>query len=118
MQDLISDAMIILGLLVMTLGVYGMIRMPDIYTRLHAASKSAFLGVISLAIAAMLVGDQAAVMRLVLLCILLTITTPVASHVIGRGAYLHNERMGTPGAIDESGHHLADHDHAEPSWRL
>ncbi|HYH13438.1 MAG TPA: monovalent cation/H(+) antiporter subunit G [Thermomicrobiales bacterium] len=118
MKDLISDALIIIGLLVMTLGVYGMIRMPDIYTRLHAASKSAFLGVVSLAIAAMLVGDQSAVMRLILLSVLLTLTTPVASHAIGRGAYLHNERMNTPGAIDESGHQLADHDHAEPSWRL
>jgi|SRR5690606_26805554 multicomponent Na+:H+ antiporter subunit G len=118
MKDLISDALIILGLLVMTLGVYGMIRMPDVYTRLHAASKSAFLGVVSLAVAAMFVGDQASVMRLILLSVLLTITTPVASHAIGRGAYLHNERMSSPGALDESGHHLAEHDHAEPSWRL
>jgi multicomponent Na+:H+ antiporter subunit G len=118
MKEILSNALIILGLLVMTLGVYGMIRMPDIYTRLHAASKSAFLGVISLAVGAMLVGDQASVMRLALVSLFLLITTPVASHVIGRGAYLHNERMDTPGAIDESGHRLADHDHAEPSWRL
>jgi multicomponent Na+:H+ antiporter subunit G len=118
MMDLISDALIILGLLVMTLGVYGMIRMPDIYTRLHAASKSAFLGVVSIAIAAMLVGDGTSIMRLALLCLLLAITTPLASHAIGRAAYLHNERMSSPGAIDESGHHLAEHEHAEPSWRL
>ncbi len=118
MKGIISDALIILGLMVMTLGIYGMIRMPDIYTRLHAASKSAFLGVVSIAVAAMLVGDQASVMRLILLSLVLMITTPMASHVIGRGAYLHNERMSSPGAIDESGHHLADHDHAEPSWRL
>jgi multicomponent Na+:H+ antiporter subunit G len=118
MKEILSDALIILGLLVMTLGVYGMIRMPDIYTRLHAASKSAFLGVISIAVAAMLVGDVAMVMRLVLLSLFLILTTPVASHVIGRGAYLHHERMDTPGALDESGHHLAEHEHAEPSWRL
>lgn len=118
MKSLLSDVLIILGLLVMTLGVYGMIRMPDVYTRLHAASKSAFLGVVSIAVAAMLVGDSASIMRLVLLCLLLALTTPIASHAIGRAAYLHNERMNTPGAIDESGHQLADHDHAEPSWRL
>ncbi len=118
MIDLLSDALIILGLLVMTLGVYGMIRMPDVYTRLHAASKSAFLGVVSIAIAAMLVSDGASIMRLVLLSVLLAMTTPIASHAIGHAAYLHNERMNTPGAIDESGHHLADHEHAEPSWRL
>jgi multicomponent Na+:H+ antiporter subunit G len=118
MMDLLSDVLIILGLLVMTLGVYGLTRMPDVYTRLHAASKSAFLGVVSIAIAAMLVSDGASIMRLVLLCLLLAMTTPIASHAIGRAAYLHNERMSSPGAVDESGHHLAEHEHAEPSWRL
>jgi multicomponent Na+:H+ antiporter subunit G len=44
----LADALVILGLWVMTVGVYGMIRMPDTYTRLHAASKAVFLGVISL----------------------------------------------------------------------
>ena len=116
MREAISDALIVLGLLVMTLGVYGMIRMPDIYTRLHAASKSVFLGVIAIAVAAMLVSNQASVSRLILLCVLLLLTTPVASHVIGRAAWMHHERMRTPGAIDESDHHLADH--TEPTWRL
>jgi multicomponent Na+:H+ antiporter subunit G len=118
MMAILSDVLIILGLIVMTLGIYGMIRMPDIYTRLHAASKSAFLGVVSIALAAMLVGDQSSVMRLILLSLLLMLTTPMTSHVIGRGAYLHHERMSSPGAIDESGQHLAPHDQAGPSWRL
>ncbi len=118
MTDFISDALTILGVVVMTLGVFGMIRMPDIYTRLHAASKSVFFGVVSLAIAAMLVGEPAAVARLVLISILLLITTPVASHVIGRSAYLHRERMDSPGAVDESGRRLAERDTVEPSWRL
>lgn len=118
MTDLLSDALIILGLLVMTLGVYGMIRMPDIYAQLHAASKSAFLGVTSIAFAAMLVVDGASIMRLALLITVMLLTTPISSHAIGRAAWLHNERMNSPGALDESGHHLAEHEHAEPSWRL
>jgi len=71
-----------------------------------------------IAIAAMLESDGASIKRLILLILMLTITTPMASHAIGRAAYLHNERMSSPGAVDESGHHLAEHDHAEPSWRL
>ncbi len=35
----------ILGVTVMTLGLVGMYRMPDVYTKSHAASKSVFLGV-------------------------------------------------------------------------
>lgn len=114
-SDIVSDVMVLIGLVFMTLGIYGMIRMPDIYTRLHAASKSVFLGVIALSVSAMIVGDQGIVMRLILLCVLLLITTPVASHAIGRGAFLHHERMVTPGAIDESGSDLAAEDSLTPT---
>ena len=72
------------GLLVMTLGVYGMIRMSDISTKLHAAIKSVVLGVITIAVAAMLVSDQVGAVRLILLCVPLLITTPVTSHTIDR----------------------------------
>lgn len=114
----IMETLVVIGLAFMTLGIVGMIRMPDIYTQLHAASKSAFLGVVSLSVAAMLVGGETMIMRLALLCVLVLLTTPVASHAIGRGAYLHHERMATPGARDESERHLAGEEPREPSWRL
>ena len=117
-RDILSDTLVIVGLLFMTLGIVGMIRMPDIYTKLHAASKSVFLGVISIAFAAMLVGSSAMGMRLVLLSVLVLVTTPVAAHVIGRGAYLHHDRMATPGAVDESDADLVRGAPRVPSWRL
>lgn len=117
-MEILSDILVLVGLLFMTLGMLGLVRMPDIYTKMHAASKAVFLGVIALAISAMLVGDQQMIMRLVLLSILVLITTPVAAHVIGRGAYLHNDRMATAGAVDESDHNLASMDPREPTWRL
>lgn len=104
----IADALVVLGVAVMTIGVYGVIRMPDIYTRSHAASKSVFLGVISLAAASIVTGEAAIIARVTLISAVLLLTTPVASHVIGRGAFVEGERMASPGAIDESGHRLAD----------
>lgn len=117
-REVISDILVVVGLAFMTLGVFGMIRMPDIYTKLHAASKAVFLGVIVLAFAAMLVGHQAMIMRLILLSVMLLLTTPVAAHAIGRGAYLTGEEMETPGAIDESGTNLSTDSPRRPSWRL
>ena len=38
----IADVLIVLGLIVMTLGVYGIVRFPGRHTRLHAWSKVAF----------------------------------------------------------------------------
>ena len=102
----VADALVVLGVGIMTIGVYGVIRMPDLYTRLHAASKAVFLGVISLAAASVVTGQSEIIARVVLISAVLLLTTPVSSHAIGRGAYLEGERMQTPGAVDESGHHL------------
>ena len=113
----LADALVTLGVGIMTIGVYGVIRMPDLYTRLHAASKSVFLGGFSLVLASIVTGDPAIVARAFLIGVLLLLTTPVASHAIGRGAYLEGERMETPGAIDESGHHLDESPAAAGSRR-
>lgn len=102
----VADALVFLGLFVMTIGVYGIIRMPDVYTRLHAASKAVFLGVISLLIASLVTGDARVVYRVVLIGGFLVLTTPVSAHVIARAAYRRRERMKTPGAVDESGRGL------------
>jgi multicomponent Na+:H+ antiporter subunit G len=84
--ELISDAFILLGLAVMTIGVIGIFRMPDVYTKLHAASKSVFLGVFSLLIAVSFGGNPEIVARAALIGILLVFTTPVAAHEIARAA--------------------------------
>lgn len=113
--------MLLVSCAVMTIGVIGIVRLPDVYTKLHAASKSVFLGVILLCISATVVATQEMVMRLALVGLVMTITTPLASHVIGRAAFLMHEQMETPGAVDES-HMLIDDtgdaNTEEPGWRL
>jgi multicomponent Na+:H+ antiporter subunit G len=99
---IIQDALVILGLAIMTIGVYGVIRFPDIYTRVHAASKAVFLGVVSILFATMLAGGADVILRAILITIFLLLTTPVAAHTIAQAAYQRGEPMKTPGAIDES----------------
>jgi len=110
------DAAVILGVTVMTLGVIGLLRMPDVYTKLHAASKSVFLGVMVLAFSGLAVGSSAVNARLFLICLALLITTPIASHVIGRAAYVQHEQMESAGAVDESGSILPAEE--SPTWRM
>lgn len=102
----LADALVIFGVLVMTIGVYGMVRMPDTYTKLHAASKMVFLGVISLLVSSTVTGDPRVIYRCILIGVFLVVTTPVAAHVIAKAAYLKDERMRTEGAVDESGRGL------------
>lgn len=100
------DVLIVLGLVLMSLSVYGMFWMPDPYTRLHAASKGIVVGNLFQLAAVVLIGDAAIAARAILIGVALLITTPIVSHVIAHAAYEQDEPMRTPGAIDESGHHL------------
>lgn len=98
----IADALVILGAVIMTIGVYGAIRMPDTYTKLHAMSKAVFLGVISLCAASLVTGESSIILRVVLIGIFLLITTPISAFTIGRAAYLRQEPMKNTDALDES----------------
>ncbi len=104
----LADALVILGLWVMTVGVYGVIWMPDTYTRLHAASKAVFLGVISLCVSSAVTGDPAIIYRAILIAAFLLVTTPISASVIARAAFLRGDTMQTPGALDESGKDLTE----------
>lgn len=103
----LADVLVILGVFGMTVGVYGIVRMPDIYNRLHAASKVVFLGVLSLLIASTVTNDARIISRVVLIGAFLILTTPVSAHVIARAAFLRGQKMETPNPVDESGRGLA-----------
>jgi multicomponent Na+:H+ antiporter subunit G len=105
-REIVAGILIILGLAILTIAIYGMLRMPDLYTRLHAASKAAFLGVIPFLLAAATTGEPAIIARSLLIGVFLLLTTPVAAHVIGQAAYRTDEPMETPGAVDASGRAL------------
>lgn len=98
-----ADVLVLLGVGVMTIGVYGLSRMPDIYTQLHAASKAVFLGVIALLLASVATREPAILYRALLIAVFLLVTTPVAAHAVARAAYLLREPMRSPGAVDETG---------------
>lgn len=108
MRAYIYDVMLIVSLLVMTLGIVAIWRMPDIYTKLHGASKSVFLGVVLLSLSATVVVEDTMIARVILLILLVVITTPISSHAIGRAAFLMQERMETPDAVDESSAELLE----------
>jgi len=77
----------ILGLFFVTFGVIGLMRFPDLYTRIHPAGKAGTAGVLSIFIGLMIYsGFTALTLRLVLITLFILITSPVASHVIARGA--------------------------------
>ncbi|MFL6218810.1 MAG: monovalent cation/H(+) antiporter subunit G [Actinomycetes bacterium] len=103
MSAVVADVLVVIGLAVMTLGVFGIVRFPDVYTQLHASGKAAFLGVSVLLVAAAIGGGADIVSRVILAIVLLALTTPVAAHAIAQAAHQRREPMRSPGAVDESG---------------
>ncbi len=99
----VADALVIAALVLMSISIYGMIWMPDLYTRLHAASKGVIIGNLLQLLAAMLVGDRAIIMRAVLIGLFLLLTTPVSAHIIAQAAFQQGEPLRAPGALDKSG---------------
>lgn len=103
----VADGLVVLALVVMTIGVVGLRRMPDVYTQLHATSKAVVLGVVGILLASTASREPAIISRALLIGVFLLLTTPISAHVVARAAYLLREPMRTPGAVDESGRNLA-----------
>lgn len=65
----------------------GLIRLPDVYTRTHSASKSETFGaVLTLAAVAITFGGDPSTVKTVLLLVFMFITNPTAAHAIVRAA--------------------------------
>ncbi|MCC6944733.1 MAG: monovalent cation/H(+) antiporter subunit G [Thermomicrobiales bacterium] len=98
----IADAMVVIALFFMTVGVFGLATMPDIYLKLHAASKAVVLGAVGLMIASFVTRDTAVIARAVLIICALLLTAPISSHAIANSAVRRKDRMRTDSTLNES----------------
>lgn len=87
-QSIIGSGLLVIGLAFMSLGSIGIIRLPDFYTRTHAASKVDTVGlIIALAGIATLEGATLDGAKVVAGAIFIMLSNPVAAHALGRAAY-------------------------------
>jgi multicomponent Na+:H+ antiporter subunit G len=82
---------VIIGTVFSVVGVLGLVRFPDVYTRLHATGKVGVFGVVLLLIAAVAWTPLGFGKGLILI-ILLMVAGPVTTHAIASAAY----RAGIP----------------------
>lgn len=92
-SELIIGILILIGALFSLLGALGIVRLPDFYTRSHAATKTATMGVICILLGTFLffwlVLNQVNILPL-LGIVFVFVTAPVGGHLIGRAAYRTN----------------------------
>lgn len=76
----------IVGVAFMLISAIGVLRLPDVYTRMHAAGKAATLGVICVLLAAGLFYPDYLI-RMILLIVFFFLTAPIATTTMARAAY-------------------------------
>ncbi|MGB5736981.1 MAG: monovalent cation/H(+) antiporter subunit G [Thiohalocapsa sp.] len=88
---LIADLFLLLGALFLLLGALGLVRMPDVYNRIQAGTKSVTLGAVSFLLGVALLHPS---WWAKLLCIagFILFTSPVGSSTIARAVYLAGVR--------------------------
>ena len=88
MNETIGIALIVIGLLFDFFGCLGLIRFPDVYTRLQASAKCVTLGTCGILFGLFVVrGFSAAGVKALLCMIFIILTAPVSAHALARGAY-------------------------------
>jgi len=86
--DVISAALLLAGSSLALIAALGLVRLPDVFSRMHAATKPSTLGILLLVVgAAMQLDNRSNQVKLLLVAVLQFITAPVAAHMIGRAAY-------------------------------
>lgn len=101
MMAAIGLALVAVGVASSALGVLGLFRMPDVYTRMHAVAKVVTLGAASCLIGLALLSEAAIGVRAVAIMLFLYLTTPIATHATARAAHRRGEPMAPSTRLDE-----------------
>lgn len=89
MTDLFAAVLLLGGTFFMLVAAIGLLRLPDLYTRMHAITKAGTLGVgLVLVAAAVHFADLSTITRAATVILFVLLTAPVSAHMIGRAGYL------------------------------
>ncbi len=90
--DFVSAGVLISGLFFMVVGALGVVRLPDAYHRIHAASICVTLGLTAMLVAACF-HIQAApiIMKSFITIVFIFVATPMGSHMLAKAA--HDTRL-------------------------
>ena len=104
MRDAVALTMAVIGLAFSLSGAVGILRMPDVYTRLQCSSKNVTMG--ALPLLAAVVVDQGLVSsygsRALLVALLVLVVNPLSAHALARAAYRTGVPMWPGSVVDQA----------------
>lgn len=102
LQEFVAAAILLAGLVFLGFGTVGLLRLPDLYCRAHAATKCDALGagltLLGLALMASSLGDA---LRILALIGLVLVASPTAGHALTRAAWHAGVDPWKPGDDDD-----------------
>ena len=102
MPAVLTAVFMVSGAVFCFVAALGMVRLPDVLIRMHAATKAGALGsgLIFLSLA-VYYQDLSITLRALAAVFFLVLTAPVAAHLVGRAAYCSRVRLSPRTWIDE-----------------
>ena len=98
--------LMVVGAVLMLLAALGVVRMPDVYSRMQSATKASTLGVgCTMFAVAVDFAELAITTRVVLIVAFVFLTAPISAQMIGRAAYYVGVPLWKGTTLDE----LRDH---------
>ena len=107
MTEIIQDIgylLIVIGIAFDVLGCIGLIRLPDIYNRLQAATKCVTFGTCAILIGVALKGayiNWAITSKALICAIFVLLTSPVAAHALAKGAHISGVKLWEKSVVDK-----------------
>jgi multicomponent Na+:H+ antiporter subunit G len=102
LRDVLTVSLIVVGATLTLLAAVGMVRMPDLYSRMQSATKASTLGVgCTMLAVAVDFADLAITTRVVLIVAFILLTAPISAHMIGRAAYYVGVPLWEGTTVDE-----------------
>ncbi|MBP2241012.1 multicomponent Na+:H+ antiporter subunit G [Cytobacillus eiseniae] len=112
-SEILVGLLIFIGTAFSFLSAIGIIRLPDVYTRAHAASKSTSLGVLFILFGTFLyfvITDGYISIRLILGIFFVFLTSPVVAHLLNRAAYRSKVELAEVSIKDDLKEYLKEKD--------
>jgi multicomponent Na+:H+ antiporter subunit G len=102
MIPVLAGILMLGGTAFMLVAAVGLLRLPDLYTRMHAVTKAGTIGIgFVLVSAAVAFADVSVGTRALVALLFVLFTAPVSAHMIGRAGYLGNVALWEGTAFDD-----------------
>lgn len=104
MREAVALVLIVVGLFFSLSGAVGILRMPDVYTRLQCSSKNVTMGALPMLAAVVVAKGPVSPYgsRAVLVAVLVLVFNPMAAHALARAAYRTGVPMWSGSVVDQA----------------